>query len=63
MTKEERKEYYRELQWYQNGGLWDHVDIMTITGFMNDEQKIKHLEKHRELDKKGREEFIKHINR
>ena len=36
-------EYYKDLSYVQNHPFYAHVDIMTITGFMNDEQKRKHI--------------------
>jgi hypothetical protein len=36
---------WKELVAIQNG--MDHIDILTITGFMNHEQFIQHLEYYR----------------
>ena len=49
MNRYETKEW-QELVSIQN--TMTHVDILTITGFMDDEQFIKHLERYREQVKK-----------
>lgn len=37
------KEYYKDLSHIQNNPHWAHVDIMTITGFMNQDERRKHI--------------------
>ena len=51
----DRKEYYRHLGRIQNhNSLVDIVDIMTITGLMDDAQKINHLARYAEQVQDGR---------
>lgn len=38
---QELQDYYKELSMIQN--RFPHIDIMTITGMMNWEEKVKHL--------------------
>ena len=44
-------EYYRHLSRVQNSVELSEVDIMTITGFMEPEQKFQHLRRYADLTK------------
>jgi len=43
-------EYYKHLSRVQNAPMNAHVDIMTITGFMTKQEKLKHIENYAALD-------------
>jgi hypothetical protein len=49
MTRYDSAEW-KELVSIQNG--MDHIDILTITGFMNDQQFLQHLEYYRAIANK-----------
>lgn len=48
MNRYETKEW-KELVEIQNSPQYEMIDIITITGFMNNEEFLKHVQRYREM--------------